>query len=251
MVCRQSPGNISRLLRERGPLPRTTGVLCECFANHFAAHDGGALGASVVQIRHLDVVQAQAPEIVACRSWTWTGRSMARRPISSVRPMTWPFLMPPPAIHMVKPHGLWSRPLPFSLNGVRPNSPPHTTSVLSSSPRAFRSVSRPAIGLSVSWQRRVWLPVQVRVRVPSAAAAGIQFDETDAALHQPPRQQAVGAELRRDLVIHAVEFARGLRFLGEVHRFGRRRLHPVRQFVGVAAALPVRCPPAGRRRNGG
>ena len=45
---------------------------------------------------------------------------------------------PPPAIHMVKPVGLWSRPLPFSLIGVRPNSPPQTTSVSSSSPRRFQ-----------------------------------------------------------------------------------------------------------------
>ena len=35
-----------------------------------------------------------------------TGRSTARSPISSVRPMIVPFLMPPPAIHMENPQGL-------------------------------------------------------------------------------------------------------------------------------------------------
>ncbi len=41
--------------------------------------------------------------------------------------------------------------------GSRPNSPPQTTSVESSSPRCFRSVSRPAIGMSVSPANWRWL----------------------------------------------------------------------------------------------
>ena len=48
--------------------------------------------------------------ILAWRSWTWTGSWIARRPISSVAPMTWPPLTPPPASQMLKPYGLWSRP---------------------------------------------------------------------------------------------------------------------------------------------
>src|ERR1035438_5675165 len=45
-----------------------------------------------------------------------------------------PGLIPPPAIHNVNALGLWSRPavsIPFSICaiGMRPNSPPQTTSV--------------------------------------------------------------------------------------------------------------------------
>ena len=38
--------------------------------------------------------------------------------------------MPPPASQMVKPNGLWSRPSVPWANGVRPNSPAQTTSVV-------------------------------------------------------------------------------------------------------------------------
>ena len=41
--------------------------------------------------------------------------------------------------------------------GVRPNSVAQTTTVSSSSPRRFRSVRRPAIGLSTWAQRLEWL----------------------------------------------------------------------------------------------
>ncbi len=49
---------------------------------------------------------------------------------------------PPPAIHIVKPNGLWSRPTSHSCtctsancaHGVRPNSPPHSTMVSFSIP---------------------------------------------------------------------------------------------------------------------
>ena len=67
-------------------------------------------------------------------------------PTASVEPMTCPPFTPPPASHMLKPCGLWSRPLVPSVIGVRPNSPPQMTSVSFSSPRRFRSVSNPAIG---------------------------------------------------------------------------------------------------------
>ena len=90
-----------------------------------------------------------AYKMEACRSCTWQGSSTAHNPSSSVDPMTWPPFTPPPAIHMVKPYGLWSRPSPFSLMGVRPNSPPHTTKVSSSKPRRLRSLRRPATGKSI------------------------------------------------------------------------------------------------------
>ena len=41
----------------------------------------------------------------------WTGSSTTFQPISSVLPMIWPPLMPPPAIQRVKANGWWSRPV--------------------------------------------------------------------------------------------------------------------------------------------
>ena len=51
---------------------------------------------------------------------------------------------PPPATTLNA--GLWSRPVAAVavVRAVRPNSPPHTTSVPSSRPRCFKSVSSPA-----------------------------------------------------------------------------------------------------------
>ncbi len=83
--------------------------------------------------------------IVACRSCTChlVLRDVVTRVRRSRRGRS-PAFMPPPAIHMVKQCGWWSRPRNFeppraSFIGVRPNSPPQTTSVSSSRPRCFRS----------------------------------------------------------------------------------------------------------------
>ena len=75
----------------------------------------------------------------------------------------------------------------------------------------------------------------VVVRVPAAAAAGVEFDETNAALHQAAGQQAVGAELRGGLVVHAVKLLGGFGFLGQVDRFGTGGLHAIGELVGVDA----------------
>ena len=69
---------------------------------------------------------------------------------------------PPPANHIVYAAGEWSRPrlspvLVPSIVGVRPNSPPQTTSVVSNRPRCLRSRNRPAIGLSVCDPPSRWL----------------------------------------------------------------------------------------------
>ena len=45
---------------------------------------------------------------------------------------------------------------PLSDMGIRPNSPPQITRVSSSRPRRLRSLSRPAIGLSVCRHMRAW-----------------------------------------------------------------------------------------------
>ncbi len=78
--------------------------------------------------------------------------------------------MPPPAIHIVKPYGLWSRPEPLSETGVRPNSPPQTTSVSSSSPRRFRSRISAAAAWSMSGTALAQVLLDVLVIVPDLPA---------------------------------------------------------------------------------
>lgn len=76
--------------------------------------------------------------------------------------MRWAGLMPAPAIQMVKPPRLWSRPrasmslLPprFSFIGVLPNSDRQTSRVSSSRPRCLRSVMRAWIGRRWNWSAR-------------------------------------------------------------------------------------------------
>ena len=162
-------------------------------------------------------------------------------------PTYWPPFAPPPAIHMVKPHGLWSRPLLCSLNGVRPNSPPQTTRVSFSMPRAFRSASRPAIGLSVDPHYFGVIAFEVVMRIPAAARAAVQFDETHSALHQLARHQAVRSEDGGGRVVHAVHLLGGFGLLRQIHRFGCGRLHLVGQLVGadprVQFGVVRTCPP--------
>ncbi len=123
-----------------------------------------------------------------------------------------PGLTPPPASHIVKPCGLWSRPSSPCAVGVRPNSPPQRTSVSSSSPRAFRSASRPAIGRSTSRAFCAWSLLQVAVLVPLVAVGNLH--EAHAALGEPPGHQALAAEVLRLRVVEAVELARRRRFAG-------------------------------------
>ena len=130
---------------------------------------------------------------------------------------------------MVKPSGLWSRPSPFSLIGVRPNSPPQMTSVSSSRPRALRSLSRPAIGLVHGAAELGVVLLDLGVGVPLAARAAVELDEADAALDEAAGEQAVAAE------------DGGLRLIDAVERLGRVGL--------LASGRPLRAPrPACGRR---
>ena len=63
---------------------------------------------------------------------------------------------PPPAIHMVKPVGLWSRSSPFSLIGVLEFSTPDDQRLVQR-PRALRSVMSPTMGRSTCRQSLEWL----------------------------------------------------------------------------------------------
>ena len=84
----------------------------------------------------------------------------------------------------------WSRPSPWAM-GVRPNSPPQTTSVSSSMPRCLRSLIRAAEAWSTSLALTGMSRFSAAVHVPVAM---VELDEPHAALGQPPGQQAVGRE---------------------------------------------------------
>ena len=77
--------------------------------------------------------------------------------------------------------------------GVRPNSPPQMTSVLSSRPRCFRSLTRAAQGLIGVAAVLLQVLHQVAVLVPGLVE---ELDEAHAVLDQPPGQQAVVGERR-------------------------------------------------------
>ena len=78
------------------------------------------------------------------------------------------------------------------------------------------------------------VPVGVVVR-----ATGIHLHEAHAALHQPPRQQALAPEFLGLRLVHAVELL-GLGALERrVHRLGRGRLPAVRQLGALDAALEL------------
>jgi hypothetical protein len=57
----------------------------------------------------------------------------------------------------------------------------------------------------------------------------------DAALHQPPRHQRLACEIVCRRFADAIQLLRRLGLLAGVDRLWRRRLHPVRQLVGVNA----------------
>src|SRR5437867_5064168 len=116
--------------------------------------------------------------------------------------MVWPGLMPPPASHIVKACGWWSRPRNFetprsSFMGVRPNSPPQTTRVESSkSPllQIFEQRGRRLIGLAATRRQPDVLDVRIRARAVVIPAVVKELDEAAAALDEPARQQTVVGE---------------------------------------------------------
>ena len=144
-----------------------------------------------------------------------------------------PPLTPPPASQMVKPNGLWSRPsVPWAI-GVRPNSPPQTTSVSSQQAAALqvleqagdRLVGGPGIvGMAL---------LQVAVLVPAVVAQVLteHLDEPHAALDQPPGDQALPAVGLGRRIVEAVELLRGCGFVRQIHQVGHGRLHAEGQLV--------------------
>ncbi len=81
----------------------------------------------------------------------------------------------------------------------------------------MRSVSSPAIGLSIALGVLRVVGPQIAVLVPVAVA---QLDEAHARLDEPPGQQALAAEIGGLLVVDAVQFLGRFRLVADVHHFG-------------------------------
>ena len=120
--------------------------------------------------------------------------------------------------------------------GVRPNSPPQSTRVSSSSPRAFRSSSRPAIGRSVAAQLAGSSDLEAPVLIPELAARPLRglrvvdLNEAHAALDQPTGEQALAAEDLRHRFVQTVKRLRGAGSRPQLEGLGRFGLHAKRQF---------------------
>ena len=128
--------------------------------------------------------------------------------------------------------------------GVRPNSPIHTISVLSSRPRSFRSPMSVAQPASRTWlkSRTVSKLFAVRVPVDAVVSAQRHLDEGYAAFDQAPGQQTALAK-----PVAAVGVAQFGRFLVEIERLPRGRAHePGGPLVG---GLMARCRRAGMVGN--
>ena len=78
---------------------------------------------------------------------------------------------------------------------------------------------------------RAFVGVVVVVPIFRIAAAGDDLHEPHATLHQPPGDQAARAEIARDFIIQTIHLVRFDRFLADINRLGRRRLHPKSEFV--------------------
>ena len=106
-------------------------------------------------------------------------------------------LMPPPASHIEKAVGWWSRPrlrpraALDSTIGVRPNSPPQITRVSSSRPRCLRSMISAAEAWSVFSAVVLVVAADVRMRVPALV---VDVHEAHAALDHAAGQQAGAGE---------------------------------------------------------
>ena len=185
---------------------------------------------------------------VAARS---SGEQASRQgavPRSSVAPKTAPPGMPPPARSTAIDRAQWSRPAAALTRGVRPNSPPQSTTVSPSRPRDVQVADQRRERLVQGRQEAVAQGAEVvGVRVPAAEA---ERHEPRPGLDQPPGGQRTLAQRRP-----AVAVAQRVRLARQVERgadaVGVEDLHG----LAVEAVEPghqVRASraPAGRGRSG-
>ena len=118
---------------------------------------------------------------------------------------------------------------------MRPNSLANSTIVESSSPRCFRSLSKPAIGLSTALKFRSWLAFRPlwASQTPAPPAPCWTWMKRTPRSTKPARGQHLHAEVARRRVVEAVQLLRRLRLVVEVERLGHRRLHAEGELVGL------------------
>ena len=85
---------------------------------------------------------------------------------------------------------------------------------------------------------KVFMIAHVAVRVPVVRRSRINhFDEADAALDEPPCDQALPAEAGHLAALQAIKRVRGRRFLRDVERFGGGSLHAKGSFERADLSL--------------
>ena len=119
---------------------------------------------------------------------------------------------------------------------MRPNSPPQTTSVSSSRPRALRSLSKPGDRLIDGAGVVLVAVLQVAVLVPAVVAAGSWHSSSTKRTPRSTSRRASRHWRPNDFawrrVVEAVELLASPSVSPrEVHQFGHGRLHAEGQFV--------------------
>ena len=176
--------------------------------------------------------------MVACRSWTLTRPSAALKPNSSVAPWAMPALHPAAG----QPHG---EPVVVVVAAVAVLR--HRGAAELPAPDDERVVQQPALPQVLQQGRDravdlaallLQLGVDPGVVVPPAER---QLHEPDAALDQPPGQQAAAGELARP-----VRLAHPQRLAAGVERLPGGGLHPERRLHRPDAGLQLRVVPVRR-----
>src|SRR5580765_777626 len=79
----------------------------------------------------------------------------------------------------------------------------------------------------------------LRMRIPFAAGATVELNETNAALDQAARQETIATKRRGMVVIQTIELLRCFRFFAKVHRFRGFSLHAEGEFVAADARVEL------------
>src|SRR5438067_12645019 len=77
------------------------------------------------------------------------------------------------------------------------------------------------------------------MRIPLAACTAVKLHETNAALDEAARQEAVAAEDFRGFVVEPVELFGGCRLARKIHRLGSFGLHAKRQLIAFYSRVEL------------
>ena len=148
--------------------------------------------------------------------------------------------MPPPARARLKPLGQWSRPPEGLTLGVRPNSPPHRTTVRSSSFRRDQVAQQRGERRVEHLDARLVDLVVVDVGVPAVER---DLDAAHADLDQPACGQAAAAERR--VAVLGADRGRLLRHVERLELLGGHHRAGAGERLAVQGGLDAASPAAG------